>query len=176
MAASLQPEVEELCKKVVKMDVVRCSDARDSWRWKLDVDGRFSVAATRDWIDRQVLKSNNFKTRWCKFIPRKVNIFIWRVSWRRLPTRVALKEKGVGLDSVDCPICGDGEEDLQHLFFRCKVASALWCRIFRWLEVQPYEGADPVEVLRWCDKSRMGANARLVLEVVCSSTLWIKQT
>ncbi|KAL4574586.1 hypothetical protein LXL04_021420 [Taraxacum kok-saghyz] len=141
------------------LQVVRCSDARDSWRWKLDVDGRFS--------------SNHFKTRWCKFIPRKVNIFIWRVSWRRLPTRVALKAKGVDLDSVDCPICGDGEEDLQHLFFRCSVASALWCRIFRWLEVQPYEGADPVEVLRWCDKSRMGANARLVLEVVCSSTLWV---
>ncbi|KAL4567417.1 hypothetical protein LXL04_023001 [Taraxacum kok-saghyz] len=155
------------------LQVVRCSDARDSWRWKLDVDGMFSVAATRDWIDRQVLKSNHFKTRWCKFIPRKVNIFIWRVSWRRLPTRVALKAKGVDLDSVDCPICNDGEEDLQHLFFRCSVASALWCRIFRWLEVQPYEGADPVEVLRWCDKSRMGANARLVLEVVCSSTLWV---
>ncbi|KAL4590115.1 hypothetical protein LXL04_003035 [Taraxacum kok-saghyz] len=46
------------------------------------------------------------------------------------------------------------------------VASELWVDIFRWLQVQPYEGIDPVEVLRWCDMARMGATSRVVLEVV----------
>ena len=29
----------------------RCVDKTDGWGWSLDVDGRFSVAGTRDWID-----------------------------------------------------------------------------------------------------------------------------
>ena len=86
---------------------------------------------------------------------------------------MALRDKGVNLDTVACPICGEGVGDMQHLFFRCRVVSDLWSRIFRWLEVHPFDGFDPVEVLRWCDQTMMGGNACVVLEVVCSTTLWV---
>ncbi|KAL4573100.1 hypothetical protein LXL04_019893 [Taraxacum kok-saghyz] len=130
---------------------VRCSRDPDGWSWKIASDGMFSVASTRGWIDRQVLRSSNFKTRWCKYIPQKVNIFIWRLCWRRLATRLALLHRGVGIESVAYPLCGEEEEELAHLFFRCQVASALWERVFRWVQVQPYVGDDLMELLSWCD-------------------------
>ncbi|KAL4586994.1 hypothetical protein LXL04_011642 [Taraxacum kok-saghyz] len=89
-----------------------------------------------------------------------------------LPTRVALQIKGVTLDSVVCPLCGGGEENLSLLFVRCGIAASLWGSIVRWLQVEHFVVNELVEILRWCDSARLGSSSRHVLEVVCCTTLW----
>ena len=54
-------------------------------------------------------------------MPRKVNIFIWRLMLDRIPTRNAIKRRGMEIENVLCPICNVEEENLMHLFGRCEV-------------------------------------------------------
>ena len=51
---------------------------------------------------------------WNLWIPKKVNICVWRVVIDRLPTRVNLLRCGVLLASSSCPICGNVEETIEH--------------------------------------------------------------
>ena len=87
------------------LDGVGCTLSTDTWVWDLSSDGAFSVSETRRWIDDRVLPVGMLKTRWCVLVPRKVNIFIWRLLLDRLPTRERLSARGLEIESLMCPIC-----------------------------------------------------------------------
>nr|GEZ84741.1 RNA-directed DNA polymerase, eukaryota [Tanacetum cinerariifolium] len=74
-------------------------------------------------------------TRWVKYISIKINIFAWRARLNRLPTRSNLVRRGVVLDSSVCPLCGLVPEDIHHVFFRCDTAKLVFCRIYRWWDL-----------------------------------------
>ena len=108
----------EMCRLLGE---VRCSDNPDAWKWGIGTNGDFSVAETRRWIDDIVLPVGVRKTRWCDLVPRKVNIFIWRLLLERIPTRVALSKRGLELPSIVCAVCGGAPESIVHLFFSVKL-------------------------------------------------------
>ena len=62
------------------------------------------------------------KLAWNKLIPRKINVFIWRVIHVPLPVRVALDNRGIDLDKTLCPRCNEDSETLDHCFVRCPFA------------------------------------------------------
>ncbi|GKE03251.1 hypothetical protein Tco_1395269 [Tanacetum coccineum] len=59
----------------------------DSCIWSLSHDNSFSVNSVRKHIDELTLPTLSPCTRWCKAIPRNVNIFMWRMFLNRLPIR-----------------------------------------------------------------------------------------
>ncbi|GKC07706.1 RNA-directed DNA polymerase, eukaryota, reverse transcriptase zinc-binding domain protein [Tanacetum coccineum] len=97
----------------------------DMWSWNWREDGVFSVAATRLHIDHSILPSSSIETRWNKGLPRKVNIFIWRLRLDRLPTRLHLSKRGLEIDSILCPICNANGESNDRIFFNYEVASSV---------------------------------------------------
>ena len=66
-------------------------------------------------LDHITLPSDDVHTRWVKFIPIKINIFVWRARLDRLSTRVNLVSKGIVLESDRCPMCGLVTEDILHV-------------------------------------------------------------
>ncbi|GJZ25846.1 putative RNA-directed DNA polymerase, eukaryota, reverse transcriptase zinc-binding domain protein [Tanacetum coccineum] len=48
----------------------------DFWQWNLDVDDCFTVSGARHHLDEYFLPSLSSSTRWYKFLPHKVNIFL----------------------------------------------------------------------------------------------------
>lgn len=64
-------------------------------KWKREVHGK----SLKDMIDDKVLGENGgfLETKWNNVVPRKVNIFVWRLSQGRLPVRVALDRMGIDL-------------------------------------------------------------------------------
>ena len=54
---------------------------RDTWRCSLEANGEFSVKSLSKWVEDRSLSgvSSSTQTLWSKIIPRKVNVFIWRV-------------------------------------------------------------------------------------------------
>lgn len=109
---------------------------QDSWVWSIDSDGVFGFASTRKWIDAMVLQANYFRTRWCKLVPRKVNIFVWRLLLGRIPITVELVKRGVEIPNVLYPICEWEEETFTHLFVRCEVACKVWEALFKWFDIE----------------------------------------
>ncbi|GJU43717.1 retrovirus-related pol polyprotein from transposon TNT 1-94 [Tanacetum coccineum] len=76
-----------------------------SWiKWTLDalLIRRFSLL----WVHRQ------FGTN----IPRKVNIFIWRLILDRLPHKLNLSSRGIDIQAISYPSCNGNVESSNHIF------------------------------------------------------------
>ena len=75
-----------------------------------------SVKALRDRIEKGgKVRSGEFVGKGLvHLIPKKVNALIWRAKLGRIPTRMALNDNGIDLDSVLCPRCGHESKDVNH--------------------------------------------------------------
>ncbi|XP_056692066.1 uncharacterized protein [Spinacia oleracea] len=66
-----------------------------------------------------------YKQLWAFKIPPNWKIFIWKIMLRSLVVKVNLLSRGIQID-VGCLICGDQEEDDQHVFRWCSIARQVW--------------------------------------------------
>ncbi|XP_071731598.1 uncharacterized protein [Rutidosis leptorrhynchoides] len=106
----------------------------EKWKWSLANDGIFTVKRLSTLIDNHILGHHPSLTETLRnnLIPKKIEIFIWRVLKKRIPVRVELDKRGIDLHSVRCPICDDGLETVDHSLVSCKFASEVWVRIYNW--------------------------------------------
>ncbi|GKA62361.1 RNA-directed DNA polymerase, eukaryota [Tanacetum coccineum] len=125
------------------------SSLPDRWVCDLNGDGVFSVKDIRSRIDDLLLPSVGFETRWVKFIPIKVNVFVWRARLDRLPTRCNLSDRGVPLNSMLCPLCGSENEDSPHVFFRCELAKLISRKVCRWWDLSWNDASSFVDWFTW---------------------------
>ncbi|XP_071687078.1 uncharacterized protein [Rutidosis leptorrhynchoides] len=96
----------------------------------------FSVASTRKAIDNQFLLSMHHSPYWHKSVPKKVDIFIWRIAIDRLPTRLNLWIRDVQFESIACPLCNLAVEVINHLSFSYGVVKKIWRRVNFWTAVK----------------------------------------
>ncbi|GKB02780.1 putative RNA-directed DNA polymerase, eukaryota, reverse transcriptase zinc-binding domain protein [Tanacetum coccineum] len=105
--------------------------SEDTCVWNLGPNGTFTVNDARTIIDQKTIPS----TSWDKIIPRKVNIFMWRLSLDRLPHRLNLSLRGMDIPAISCSSCNANVESANHIFFECIIASDLWKLVYRWCEI-----------------------------------------
>ncbi|XP_076927910.1 uncharacterized protein LOC143591643 [Bidens hawaiensis] len=78
----------------------------DTWRWIGDSSGKFSVQRLRGFMAEALYGigwvSNDFWDRW---LPIKVNCFIWRLMKYRIPVAVNLISRGMVSVSPECHTC-----------------------------------------------------------------------
>ncbi|KAL8493193.1 hypothetical protein ACS0TY_024418 [Phlomoides rotata] len=70
-----------------------------------------------------------------------------KVLQQRMPTRTALRERGV-IDpngNVLCPFCVEEEETIEHLFFRCTFSWKIWTAIYNWIGICMVPHIEPIE-------------------------------
>ena len=58
-------------------------------------------------------------------MPPKVCFFAWDVWWGKVLTMEHLKKRGFQMANK-CPLCGEAEEDLNHLLIHCPSIWGLW--------------------------------------------------
>ncbi|GJZ23911.1 RNA-directed DNA polymerase, eukaryota, reverse transcriptase zinc-binding domain protein [Tanacetum coccineum] len=109
---------------------------RDCVVSSLSTDGSYSVSFIRKYIDNCMIANSLPSTRWCKIIPRKVNIFMWRLLLDRLPHRLNLSSCGLDIDSILCPVCSEHVESNSHAFFSCSAASNIWRLVRGWCDLK----------------------------------------
>ncbi|KAJ9564272.1 hypothetical protein OSB04_000238 [Centaurea solstitialis] len=109
-------------------------DKKDWWEWSLEVGKGFSVKRYREAFieSRGTVDVGSVETLWCKLVPKKVNIFMWRARIGRLPTRESLNGKGIDLHSTLCPRCGAEVESLDHALLNCTAVKEIWRYVGRW--------------------------------------------
>nr|GEV40951.1 hypothetical protein [Tanacetum cinerariifolium] len=148
------------------------SSLDDRWFWDLSGDGTFQVKGIRSLLDETFLPKMDTPTRWIKSIPIKVNVFVWKLSLGRLPTRSNLIRRNILVSDVVCPLCDLEIEDSSHLFFGCSLAKDIQKLICRWwnLEVHPYESYNGW--LSWFKSIRLGTKLKDILEGVFYVFWW----
>ncbi|XP_071708329.1 uncharacterized protein [Rutidosis leptorrhynchoides] len=147
-------------------------DRPDSWTCSLNNDGRYTVKKARELIDHLLLPTSQVKTLWYMFMPRKVNIFLWRFRLDSLPVRWNLSAKGINVSSIVCPSCNNGVEYRDHLFFECDVARDLWHKIRIWLDCDMPQMSSWDSFFTWLEGIRLRPLSKDRIIAVVVTSLW----
>lgn len=76
--------------------------------------------------DTQVMHSDIlWTTLWQLNVLPKVKVFLWKLLWQRLPT-TALLSTISRVPPSPCKICGEDDDELSHIFFKCSFARRYW--------------------------------------------------
>ena len=158
---------------VLELGQVSLSNRNDAWYWNITDDGSFSVQATRIHIGNYLLPSLSPSTRWSKLLPRKVNVFIWRLILDRLPNRLNLSLRGLDISSIACPLCNMGMESNDHVFFGCDTASSMWRLIRVWTDINMPLFSSWFDWLHWLDNWRASKDSKDRVYVISAASLWV---
>ncbi|XP_071721572.1 uncharacterized protein [Rutidosis leptorrhynchoides] len=110
----------------------------DSWCWSMCSTGSFKTKVLSELIDSKLLhasSSSSSGTIRNSLVPKKVEVFVWRILKGRIPVLVELDKRGVDLHSVRCPNCNDDIESISHSFLFCEKVRNVWDNIFDWWDV-----------------------------------------
>ena len=91
--------LNELLLEISHLNV---QDDNDKCIWRMDDNGIFTVGALRHLIDDRLLPSMDSATTWDESLPRKVNIFMWRLKLDKLPHRLNLSLRGIEIPEISC--------------------------------------------------------------------------
>ncbi|XP_071709175.1 uncharacterized protein [Rutidosis leptorrhynchoides] len=141
----------------------------DHWIWKGDT---FSVSSTRKLIDDHDSAPYTVATTWCKLVPIKVNIFIWRLKIYRLAIRDNLVARGIDIDDSGCCFCDETFEDAYHLFLHCDTSKQIWSKISLWSNLSLPSWPSMANLWAWIDGVPILHNKRLITSIVIFATLW----
>ncbi|XP_071686811.1 uncharacterized protein [Rutidosis leptorrhynchoides] len=155
------------------VDAVSVSKTEDKKYWILSPHSGYSVSNTRRLIDDVLLPSLQSSTRWSKSIPKKVNIFLWRLSINRLPTRWSLVKRGVEIGDIGCPHCTCGLEDESHIMFTCLLAKEVSGKISIWTGVDTSMFDSWTSWVTWYDQWQTSGSIKNRMNVIVAALLWI---
>lgn len=152
------------------------NEQRDRWRWLLAKSEEFEVKALRKLVEINIQEREPVEhatTKWSKIVPKKVNIFVWRVTKGSIPVRVQLDRRGVDIPSLLCPMCNDCLESIDHVLVRCRISSMIWERVFKWWGLDEQNIVDVNQVLTLKGRKAWKEDSRKRWEGVVWSTLYI---
>ncbi|GKB84663.1 RNA-directed DNA polymerase, eukaryota, reverse transcriptase zinc-binding domain protein [Tanacetum coccineum] len=135
----------------IRRKVIRINSNQDVWQWKFVDEESFTVRSVRNSLEVILLPFSSTATRWCKILPIKVNVFVWRAMLNRLPTRLNLDRRGIDMDSLLCPCCNSIVKDNNHVFYSCNVALELWNKIAVWLDLHILGFNNMFAMFQWID-------------------------
>ncbi|GKC12740.1 RNA-directed DNA polymerase, eukaryota, partial [Tanacetum coccineum] len=141
--------------------------------WSTAHDGMFFVGALRRLINDHMLPSLVIKTTWDKTLPRKVNIFMWRLKLDRLPYRLNLSSRGIEIPEISCPSCNGNVESNVHIFFECSFTKDVLKTIRRWCDnTFPLFNSNTYWI-EWLASWYGSQVKKKCLLVIIAATLWL---
>ena len=72
-----------------------------------------------------LLQSKDWKDLWKLKIHARLKNLLWKMAWEILPTTSVLKSR-FSLSSIDCYLCNNAIESLEHIFLYCDWVAQLW--------------------------------------------------
>ncbi|GJT46136.1 RNA-directed DNA polymerase, eukaryota, reverse transcriptase zinc-binding domain protein [Tanacetum coccineum] len=130
-----------LCDMLNEIGQLNIDVNEDTCTWSLGPNGTFTVKDARYRIDQNILPTLAHATTWDKSIPRKVNVFMWRLSLDRLPHRLNLSSRGMDIPTISCRSCNANVESGNHIFFECHIATDMWKLVFRWCDIPLFQAS-----------------------------------
>ncbi|XP_022007784.1 uncharacterized protein LOC110907059 [Helianthus annuus] len=169
---------EEMVQFQALMSVVQQTHIKmgaDVWRWDDDPGGSFSAAAVRKWLAASRPGVSNPKLDWCKWVPIKCNIFMWRLMLKRIPTKLALLRRNINVENTTCVLCGDGEDEVDHIFTDCAFSMSVWNGVLRWLGLPNYFAFSVSDILDIHKVDGISATRKHIIKgmvMVCCWCIW----
>ncbi|XP_022020181.1 uncharacterized protein LOC110920269 [Helianthus annuus] len=128
------------------------SNRKDGWKWLGTDSAGFSIKAVKSMFNLNKDFSSRFVWEWCRWIPKKCNLFAWRAEQDRIPTREALIRRNIFFEDSCCLLCNMGVESVDHSFTSCGVSTVIWQKIQAWCRTTNlfvFSFRDVLEVHNW---------------------------
>ncbi|XP_021971930.1 uncharacterized protein LOC110867101 [Helianthus annuus] len=145
---------------------------KDTWTWNDVPLQHLAVHDTKKWVTRDEVEEANDYHTWCKWVPSKCNIFMWRISLDRIPTKQALSRRNIWVGDLKCSLCEDGEETTDHVFTSCPVADGVWSGIAHWCHLPPIFLFSVKDIQSLADQTRFRAGKKDLLLGIFILTCW----
>ncbi|GJR92158.1 RNA-directed DNA polymerase, eukaryota [Tanacetum coccineum] len=156
---------------LIEISRVDISTVGDTCIWSLAKDDIFSVKEARRVIDDKILPSLATSTSWDKTLPRKVNIFMWRLMLDRPPHRLNLSSCGIDIQSISCPSCNGNVESSNH-FFKCDIALEVWRLVHIWCNITSLTFTSLKHWKNWTGLWQASKEKKHRFFVIFVSSLW----
>lgn len=162
-------EAQELIEISTLIRNVVLSDKKDSLHWKQETH-KFSAASCYDYFTSNEGYIGPWKSIWSQKVPPKAKFFLWQISHRIIPTLSLLKKKGVIADDL-CKWCGSEEENQDHIFWHCSLATQAWDILKSWINIQIETGQGSMN-LEYCFKRCANRNFKVGGGICMVAMLW----
>nr|XP_043639521.1 uncharacterized protein LOC122610613 [Erigeron canadensis] len=150
---------------------IHLTDRDDSWMWNVTGQDSFSVRQLRPIIDHALLPSEPINTRWNPLVPKKINVFLWRLVRDRLPSRFNLSRRGLDISSISCPICLAHVENSVHTFVTWSFAAEVYNLITKWLHMDISKDRTAI-ILEWIQNNLYPKKFKRLLEATYFVWWW----
>nr|GEV28926.1 RNA-directed DNA polymerase, eukaryota, reverse transcriptase zinc-binding domain protein [Tanacetum cinerariifolium] len=119
------------------------NDSEDVWIWSSG-NNHFSVKDARCHIDEALLPDNGYET----------------------------SRKGIEVPTIICPLCNNGVDNSYHTMWVCSLATTVWIRVFKWLDLPPPSVSNLRELYYWLEDLQMSSKKKDIIEVISGVVLW----
>lgn len=145
----------------------------DKWIWSLDDSGIFLVKSLSTAIQDKLFSNNDPDPAfiWNSWVPRKVNVCVWRMALNRLPSRSNLIRRGVLIPTV-CLFCGIDEESQQHCFLSCPIIKIIWRKLWSWWRSPQFYNPFLLEILKGKPGFIQNKLVAKLFHAVCMTFIW----
>lgn len=109
---------------------------------------------------------------WIKVIPYKILCFLWRAKQGRIPSAVALHNRGITIPSVICGSCNRDEETSEHLLISCSLAKTVMDEILKWCEIRCDSFKSVGDMLLFISCWSKNKRKRSMLNTILCGVLW----
>ncbi|XP_058764139.1 uncharacterized protein LOC131637557 [Vicia villosa] len=156
------------------------ASVRDSFSWKLNAEGVFTVKSVYDRffckLSGPALHSSVAKAAaniWSFKVPAKLQFFGWRVIHNRIATNDQLCKRGI-LDSNDllCVFCKMKEDSLHHLLGDCEIVGGIWKKVLMWINYGPELSLKDLEGFPFILNKVNCLAKRSVMAVIWLASIW----
>lgn len=131
------------------LQILLAQGREDVIAWHYNRSGMFSVRSSYhcQWTAKfddgasNAVDNGVWKRLWKLSIPGKIKIYGWRILNGLIPCKGILLNRHV-VDSVECPLCQSGVEDIKHMMFTCNRAKAVWSSLGVWSQIERLTNGD----------------------------------
>ena len=148
-----------------------------SWKWLLDPVHGYSVKSLYHYITDtcEIADKSQVDDVWCKCIPLKVSVMVWRFLRNHLPTKQNLVQRGILLPTDGTCVAGcDDMESATQLFLHCNTFSALWSKMLSWLGIYSVPSGElRHHFIQFTKMAGMPRSSHLFFTVIWFATVWV---
>lgn len=139
------------------------------WCWETNgIYSTRSAYAAKFW-GREVDQTADFT--WKARAPLRCRFFVWLATQNRCWTSDRLARRG--LDHQDsCPLCGQEEESIDHLFIPCGFARQVWAAIFQAMDKPGWIPTMTDTLTGWCAAQNSNETRKRMLNAFRVLAMW----
>ncbi|KAL4312666.1 hypothetical protein GQ457_01G024060 [Hibiscus cannabinus] len=133
----------------------------DTPSWRREENRLFSSSSAYNALEPRSEEENGkiWKLIWSQHLPQRIRVFLWLAAREALLTNLEHVKQHI-TSIITCELCGQGDEDVEHILRRCPKARLTWASM---LSPTNLHGLAPINLQDWI-VANLGSSSSFTFE------------